>query len=182
MFDRLRLPLGGNPAAEDFYIESTPSENVNPFFAEDQLARERAVAFDQGGPGVTPDQSQIEESAMGDKAWKQTERKVAAALGGERVPVTGRQRGSAPDVAHEWLSIEVKHRKEMPAWLMDAMAQARASIRGNQLPVVVLHENGRHHKGDLVVIRLEDFVDWFGNQGIVNGIAQAAEDASNVTE
>jgi hypothetical protein len=58
--------------------------------------------------------------------WKRTERKVAALLGGVRVPVSGRARGDAPDVAHARLSIEVKSRKELPAWLMDAMVQAEA--------------------------------------------------------
>ncbi len=30
-------------------------------------------------------------------AWERTERRIAALLGGTRVPVTGRQRGNAPD-------------------------------------------------------------------------------------
>lgn len=49
-----------------------------------------------------------------DKTWKRVERAIAAAVGGERVPVTGRQRGSAPDVSHASLAIEVKHRKKLP--------------------------------------------------------------------
>ena len=51
---------------------------------------------------------------MTDKSWKATGRAVAARPGGERVPVTGRQRGDVPDVAHGWLSIEVKHRQTPP--------------------------------------------------------------------
>lgn len=94
--------------------------------------------------------------------WKSVERAIAAYLGGQRVPITGRIRGSAPDVAHDWLSIEVKHRRELPAWLYDAMMQAMAAKRGEQLPVVILHERGRRHDDDLVMIRLKDFRDWFG--------------------
>ena len=40
--------------------------------------------------------------------WKAVERGFAEALGGRRVPVTGRSRGDAPDVAREKWSIEVK--------------------------------------------------------------------------
>ncbi len=99
-----------------------------------------------------------------DKPWKRTERRVADMLGGERVPVTGRQRGSAPDISHDWLSIECKHRKTLPAWLFDALAQAEASKRGDQLPIVILHEAGQRHANDLVVLRLSDFVDHFGGE------------------
>ena len=100
---------------------------------------------------------------MTDRPWKATERAIAERLGGERVPITGRQRGDVPDVAHDWLSIECKHRQALPAWLKGALAQARAAARGSQLPVAVLHEAGSRHDGDLVVLRLSDFVSWFGS-------------------
>ncbi|GIV58379.1 MAG: hypothetical protein KatS3mg042_1292 [Rhodothermaceae bacterium] len=99
---------------------------------------------------------------MPEKTWKAVERKVAERLGGRRVPVTGRSRGDAPDVAHAWLSIEIKHRARLPAWIEDAMLQAEAAAREDQLPVAVLHERGRRHDEDLVVLRLRDFEAWFG--------------------
>ena len=99
---------------------------------------------------------------MAEKTWKRTERKIAALLGGKRVPITGRQRGDVPDVAHAWLSIEVKHRRTVPEWLLDAMAQAVAAVRGEQLPVAILHQHGTPHCEDLIVIRLADFRAWFG--------------------
>ena len=102
---------------------------------------------------------------MADKTWKHTERKVAGLLGGKRVPITGRQRGDVPDVAHDWLSVEVKHRRTVPDWLLDAMAQAVAAVRGEQLPVAVLHQHGQAHGDDLVVLRLADFRAWFGGDG-----------------
>ena len=95
--------------------------------------------------------------------WKEVERAVAAKLGGQRVPITGRQRGDAPDVQHPWLSIEVKHRQLLPAWLHDAMSQAIASVRGNQLPVAILHQAGCKHDDDIVCVRLGDWVEWFGD-------------------
>lgn len=100
---------------------------------------------------------------MSDKTWKKVERKIADMLGGKRIPVSGRQRGDAPDIEHHWLSLEVKHRKQFPNWLHDAMDQAEKSQKDNQLPTVVLHQEGKLHKNDFVVIRLQDFIDWFGD-------------------
>jgi len=99
---------------------------------------------------------------MTDRGWKRTERRTAAILGGKRVPITGRQRGDSPDVAHPWLSVECKHRKRLPAWILDAMDQARAAARLDQLPVAILHESGRRHDDNLVLVRLGDFREWFG--------------------
>ena len=64
---------------------------------------------------------------MSDKRWKATERRIAALLGGRRVPVSGRGRGDAPDIAHPWLALEVKDRATLPAWLLDALDQAERS-------------------------------------------------------
>jgi hypothetical protein len=99
---------------------------------------------------------------LSDKAWKATERMTATLLHGKRVPITGRQRGDVPDVEHPWLSIEVKHRKALPNWLLDAMSQARASAKDGQLPIAVLHEAGQRHANSLVVVRLSEFIEWFG--------------------
>ncbi len=100
---------------------------------------------------------------MSDRSWKRSERAVAAILGGRRVPITGRQRGDAPDVAHPWLSIECKHRRALPAWIADALDQAAAASDGRKrLPIVVLHEAGQRHGSDVVMLTLADWVDWFG--------------------
>jgi len=37
---------------------------------------------------------------MSRATWKRTERSIAGIIGGERVPVSGRQRGDQPDVRH----------------------------------------------------------------------------------
>jgi hypothetical protein len=102
---------------------------------------------------------------MADKAWKRTERSIAAVIGGQRIPITGRQRGDAPDIEHPWLSVEVKHRQHLPVWILDAMDQAVASARSDQLPVAILHEKGKRHSSDLVMVRLGDWMDWFGKGG-----------------
>lgn len=102
---------------------------------------------------------------MTDRPWKATERAIAAHLGGRRVPITGRERGDVPDVAHSWLAIECKHRQALPEWLKDALAQARAAARDGQLPVAILHEAGERHGKDIVCLSLADFEAWFGAPG-----------------
>ena len=96
--------------------------------------------------------------------WKAGERAIAARIGGERVPVTGRSRGDAPDVRHPWLSVEYKHRKNgaYPRWLLEAMDQAEKAAKDDQLPIAILHTANQAHSRDLVVLRLGDFEEWFG--------------------
>ena len=97
---------------------------------------------------------------MSDRAWKKWERKVAKYIGGERVPVTGRARGDAPDIAHAWLSVEVKYTASgMPMKWYQARAQSEASARGNQLPVQIYTEKGMHVGDAFIVMRLSDFRD-----------------------
>ncbi len=89
--------------------------------------------------------------------WKVVERKIAAILGGQRVPVTGRQRGSAPDIDLPDWGVEVKHRKTLPAWLHDAFDQARACTKPSGKPVVILHEKGMQYADSYVILALSDF-------------------------
>ena len=97
---------------------------------------------------------------MADKAWKACERRVAKYIGGERVPVTGRQRGDAPDIDHNWLSVEVKYRARLPAWIHDAMDQAKASMKGpRQMPCVILCEKGKETGESYIMFRLSDARD-----------------------
>ena len=97
---------------------------------------------------------------MPDKAWKRFERRVAAFIGGERVPVTGRQRGDAPDIRHNWLVPEVKYRGKIPDWIHDAMDQAKAAkTRSGQMPCVILGEKGKAVGESYIMFRLEDARD-----------------------
>lgn len=97
-------------------------------------------------------------------AWKATERFVAEQLGGRRVPITGRQRGDAPDIDHPIYSIEVKRRSAplaFPRWLQTAFEQADAANPGHKKPLVVVeHAHGRGRlKDHYVLMRLPDFLD-----------------------
>jgi hypothetical protein len=94
------------------------------------------------------------------KDWKACERRIAKLLGGQRIPVTGRQRGDTPDIEHAALSIEVKSRKSLPGWLLKALSQAQAASKdGKKMPVVVLHQDHAPYAHSLVVLKLKDFAD-----------------------
>ncbi len=94
--------------------------------------------------------------------WKFAERRIARQLGGQRIPVSGR--AGQPDIRHPWLSIEVKHRRRLPRWLLTALAQAEQAATPGQLPVAILHQHGQRYSEALVVLRLQDFREWFGDE------------------
>lgn len=76
---------------------------------------------------------------MNRATWKAHERTVARVFGGQRVPVTGRSRGSAPDVEHPTFAIEVKAGAVLSSRLLKGMAQAKAyADRTGKLPIVVV--------------------------------------------
>jgi hypothetical protein len=95
---------------------------------------------------------------MTNPAWKRTERRIAAILGGRRVPITGRQRGDVPDVSHPLWSVEVKHRQTLPGWLCAAVEQSQAAAMPGQIPIAVIHEHGRPYAAALVVMTLDQFM------------------------
>lgn len=98
---------------------------------------------------------------MADKTWKKAEREVAARIGGVRT--ANHALGlKTPDCESDWLSVEVKHRKTLPAWLVGALDQARRNAAPGKLAIAVLHQAGQRYDDALVVLRLSDFVDWFG--------------------
>lgn len=110
--------------------------------------------------------------------WKDAEREIAALIGGERVPITGRTRGSAPDIQHPTLGVEVKSQGERTKRWDDAFDQAEKAALHQQkrdgqerLPIVILHSVGRHHKNDIVMIRLRDFIEWYVSIEDKNGTA-----------
>ena len=118
---------------------------------------------------------------MVEKAWKRAERAIARILAGKRpkftcpycgmesdrykrVPVTGRTKGTTPDIEHDWLSVEVKSGKNIAghAFIKRAMSQATAAANYGELPVVILHKKNTPHAEDFVVITAYNFVEWFG--------------------
>lgn len=97
--------------------------------------------------------------------WKNVELELSRLFGGERVPITGRMRGSAPDIkvsdgVFKFLSFEVKHRKIFPDWLHSAFDQAIASIRNGQFAAVLLHQERKKYKDSYILMKVEDFINY----------------------
>jgi len=93
--------------------------------------------------------------------WKASERRIAAILGGERVPVTGRERGSAPDVEHEVFAIEHKYGKVLSSRFQTAIEQAQAAAKGtDKLPLVTFEHARGGNVGNIigVAMLMDDFV------------------------
>ncbi len=97
--------------------------------------------------------------------WKQAERRIAAILGGRRIPVSGLGRGDNPDIEHPTLSVEVKARASFPAWLEGALRQAEVSAARGKTPAVVLHPDRKPYRDALVVLRLSEFAELVGDSG-----------------
>jgi len=96
--------------------------------------------------------------------WKASERRMAEALGGVRVPVTGRQRGSAPDIAHAVYAIEHKYgQRLLSARLHEAVEQAMAAAKElpGRIPLVTIeeHQDGRRENECYILMRLADFLE-----------------------
>ena len=83
-------------------------------------------------------------------------------LGGKRVPVSGRQRGDQPDVAHPDYSIECKAGAVLSTRVLDGMEQAIAAMKDGQTPIVCISnrkKGGQNTSAKYVLMRAEDFVD-----------------------
>ena len=96
---------------------------------------------------------------MNRSTWKQLERDWGERLGGTRVPVTGRQRGAAPDVQHDVFGIEIKAGKVMSARMQEAVEQAVACSGEEKIPLVGITQTigpGRPNK-HYVLMRWDDF-------------------------
>lgn len=103
---------------------------------------------------------------MPDKVWKRVERDVAAYFGGERRGADFRdESGGKNDILKEGYSIEVKHRKS-PRWgeITAAVKQAKDAAEPGDIACAVIHQKGSKIKNSLVVMTLEDFIDWFVNE------------------
>jgi hypothetical protein len=83
---------------------------------------------------------------------------IAKYLDAERIAGSGKR-----DVDGGWLSVECKERSTVCGWLVNMVAQAVRLAKAGQLPVGVIHFLGQRHDDDLVVLRLADFREWFGD-------------------
>lgn len=92
--------------------------------------------------------------------WKRHERQTAKALGGNRVSRGMDFSRSLPDIEHPLLSIECKYRARISGFLKDGIKQAE-KYDPDKIPCLVLKE--KNMKGGLILMRLSDFQDLFGD-------------------
>lgn len=101
---------------------------------------------------------------MADKFWKAVERRIAKLFGTERI---GAKNGNCqPDFVNDWLVGEVVCH-DLPQWVWTEYSQA--TLRAHELrdktrlPILVIHEKNGLVEDDVVMLRLNDFVEWFGS-------------------
>ena len=94
---------------------------------------------------------------MTDRPWKRIEREVRRMVG-----ITApRDQFHSADAETECFSYEIKSRKGLPAWLWEALDEARRHRTGDRTPVVVLCERRQGVKTRMVaVLAFEDWCDW----------------------
>jgi hypothetical protein len=86
---------------------------------------------------------------------KRTERAIAKKLSGIRRGIMG-----GHDVEAGPFAVEVKDRARFIG--SSFMAQAIKNCPSGKTPLVIVHETGQRHGGDLVMMRLADWNQWYG--------------------
>jgi len=98
---------------------------------------------------------------MGEPAWKVGERENRKQYSLEKDAHIGE---AGTDGIGEWLVVEYKLREKLPQWIEDALRQAEARAKPNQLAATRLHKKGRRRSEDWWVIRDKTMEDWFGGE------------------
>ena len=81
----------------------------------------------------------------------------------KQVGVTRTGHFGVGDVVTKRTVYECKERQVLPKFLKDAVAQAeRHRTDKDQMAVAAFHQHGRPHGEDLVVMRLDEFLLWHG--------------------
>lgn len=108
-------------------------------------------------------------SRLNRQRGKATERYIATRLGGRRLGTLGQE-----DVDTSHFSVECKAYKRFS--IRKFLDQAIRNASHGKTPLLVLHEHGTRHNDDMVVMRLQDWEDWYGRiealremQGFVPG-------------
>jgi hypothetical protein len=94
-----------------------------------------------------------------DKTWKAAERRIAALLGGTRIPLLGRK---GTDLDHPVFFVEVKHRKSIAGYLWNEflaqiLAGAKEAGETERIPAIALHRPGDDYTNTLICFRAGDY-------------------------
>lgn len=97
---------------------------------------------------------------MHKSTWKKFEARVGRYLGCDgRVGNTGL---ATPDAQNEFYCIECKLWSSEPTQVVNALRQAERAAQDGQLPLAVIGRKNHATSSALVVLRLQDFADHFG--------------------
>lgn len=98
---------------------------------------------------------------MADKSWKKHERKVAKLFGVKRGVHSGNLgEGGCDTTEHPVFSIECKYISNLPAYLLNGLAQARR-YGPLKTPILVIKPKGK--PTELVVMHIKDFIAHMGD-------------------
>ena len=88
------------------------------------------------------------------------EKRLAKMFGGERIIDQSKK---SCDVINNWLAIEA-FQKKIPDYLKEELHQAlfTAQQYGGLLPIAIWREKHKKDKDALIIVRLEDWLEWFG--------------------
>lgn len=95
--------------------------------------------------------------------WKNFERTVAKLFGGRRIPINGR--GDEPDIKTSTHTVECKHWDRLPYRVEQALMQAERNNEPGALPLAIIGQRGRRWQDALVVMRLDDYIEWYSPKG-----------------
>lgn len=95
------------------------------------------------------------------RTWKKYESRVAAALGGRRIPVTGIDRDGA-DVVTPMFAVQVKLRRSLPAWLFAWLGGIVRTTPDGKVGILILRTPRMRDAEALVVMRFSDFTALHG--------------------
>ena len=110
------------------------------------------------------------------RTWKNVEREVCRYLGCERSGPTGIE---GPDCSCGDLpiSVQVKHRENIPAWFSDMVSQTVGQADPGKLPLLVLHPLGKPIHESYTVVRLSDMRNLLLAAGLIHAIERQEEES-----
>jgi hypothetical protein len=108
-------------------------------------------------------------------AWKRFETRVAKALNGQRIPVTGIDRDGA-DVVTPMFHVQTKRRNGMPSYLREWLDGICLTAKcAQKIGVVIWTSPGKRDESAVVVMRLSDFIELHGCPDVDGGQDESPE-------
>ena len=103
---------------------------------------------------------------MADHAWKQFERRISRAFGGQRrgPDNSDGRRGKTDTIGTPGFAIECGLGRSYTryAQMLAKVRQVERNAQPHEMPIAVLKQPRLHDDNALVVMRLPTFLDWFG--------------------